>query len=133
QAVETMVTQHFAGDLAVAEPKLATLRARRRVHAQLVDGELPLREKSQHLGADQPRRAHHTDTHRYSLSRPNAAWRARTARSTSSSPTTQEMRMVDVLIISMLTPSAASTSNIFAAMPGCVFIPAPTRDTRPMC
>ena len=45
--------------------------------------------------------------------------------------TTHEMRIVDVLIISMLMPSVASTSNIFAATPGCVFMPAPTSETRP--
>ena len=39
-------------------------------------------------------------------------------RSTSSSATTHEIRIVDVLIISMLMPSTASTSNIFAATPG---------------
>ena len=39
-------------------------------------------------------------------------------RSTSSSATTHEIRIVDVLIISMLMPSVASTSNILAAMPG---------------
>ena len=36
-----------------------------------------------------------------------------------------EMRIVDVEIISMLTPSFASVSNIFAATPGLVFMPAP--------
>ena len=42
-------------------------------------------------------------------------------------------RIVDVLIISMLIPSAANTSNIFAATPGLVFIPAPISETRPIC
>ena len=64
--------------------------------------------------------------------RSNAACSARTARSTSSSCTTHEMRMVDVEIISMLTFSAARVSNICAATPGFVRIPAPTNDTRPM-
>ena len=40
--------------------------------------------------------------------------------------------MVDVEIISMLTPSVARVSNICAATPGLVFIPAPTTETRPM-
>ena len=47
--------------------------------------------------------------------------------------TTHEMRIVDVLIISMLMPSVASVSNILAAMPGCVFMPAPMSETRPIC
>ena len=37
------------------------------------------------------------------------------------------MRMVDVEIISMFTPLSANTRNILAAMPGLVFMPAPTR------
>ena len=40
--------------------------------------------------------------------------------------------MVDVLIMSMFTPSAASTSNIVAATPGLVRMPAPTIETRAM-
>ena len=48
----------------------------------------------------------------FAPSSPNAVCSARTARSTSSSATTHEIRIVDVLIISMLTPSVASISNI---------------------
>ena len=40
--------------------------------------------------------------------------------------------MVEVEIISMLTCSVARVSNICAATPGLVFMPAPTTDTRPM-
>ena len=39
-----------------------------------------------------------------------------------------EMRIDDVEIISMLTPSDASASNISAATPGWLFIPAPTSE-----
>ena len=42
------------------------------------------------------------------------------------------MRMDDVEIISMLTSAAASVSNMVAATPGFVFMPAPTRLTRAM-
>ena len=44
--------------------------------------------------------------------------------------TMHEIRMVEVEIMSMLIPSAASVSNMVAVTPGCVFIPAPTSDTR---
>ena len=44
--------------------------------------------------------------------------------------TTHEIRIDDVLIISMLTPSSESASNILAATPGFVFMPAPTSVTR---
>ena len=50
--------------------------------------------------------------------RSKASWRATTARSSSSSGTTQVMRMAEVEIISMLIPSPASVSNIVAATPG---------------
>ena len=42
------------------------------------------------------------------------------------------MRIVEVSIIWMLMPSAASTRNIFAATPGSLFIPAPTSVTLPI-
>src|SRR5207248_7540383 len=113
-------------DLAVLERQGPAFRTRRRVGAQLVDRERPLVEEPQHLGADETRRTDHPDSHAGASSRSNAAWRARTARSTSFSCTTHEMRMVEVEIISMLTPSVASVSNICAATPGLVFIPAPT-------
>ena len=45
---------------------------------------------------------------------------------------THEMRMADVEIISMLMPAAASVSNIRAATPGLVCMPAPIRLTRAM-
>ena len=51
-------------------------------------------------------------------------------RSTSFSATMHEVRIVEVEIMSMLISSSASVSNIVAAMPGCVFMPTPTRDTR---
>ncbi len=40
--------------------------------------------------------------------------------------------MVDVEIISMLTSSAYRVSNICAATPGLVRMPAPTNETRPI-
>ena len=43
-----------------------------------------------------------------------------------------EIRIVDVEIIWMFTPSSASTRNILAAMPGDDFMPAPTSDTLAM-
>jgi hypothetical protein len=45
---------------------------------------------------------------------------------------TTDTRIVEVEIISMLTPSSASTRNILAAMPGDDFMPAPTSDTLAM-
>jgi hypothetical protein len=46
--------------------------------------------------------------------------------------TTTDTRIVEVEIISMLTPAADSAPNIFAAIPGWVFIPAPTSETLAM-
>ena len=42
---------------------------------------------------------------------------------------THEIRIEDVEIISMLMPSAASASNMSAATPGWLFIPAPTSES----
>ena len=50
------------------------------------------------------------------------------ARSRSDDDTTTEMRIVDVEIITMLTPSSARIRNILAAIPGLDFMPAPTRE-----
>src|SRR5262249_20121386 len=131
---EAALAQNLTCHFAVAERKLATFRTGRRVAAQLLDRKRALLQEPQHLGADQSGYAHHSDTHEtYSRSSPKAVCSERTARSTSSSATTHEMRIVDVLIISMFTPSVASVSNILAAIPGWVFIPAPTSDTRPIC
>jgi len=57
---------------------------------------------------------------------------ARTATPTSLERITHEMRMVEVEIISMLTPALARASNMAAATPGLDFIPAPTSDTLAM-
>src|SRR5690606_3656245 len=65
-------------------------------------------------------------------SSPNLWWMACTAVSTSSSCTTTEMRIVDVEIMSMLTPASDRAVNISAATPGWVFMPAPTSDTLPI-
>ena len=135
EAVEAAVAQHLARDLAAAERELAAFGPRRRVRAQLGDGELPLVEDAQHLGAHHAGRTHDPDPLAH---RPHPGL-ARLTRRTLVEPergvqrphgpldvvfgTTHEMRIVDVLIISMLMPSAASISNIFAATPGCVFIP----------
>ena len=51
-----------------------------------------------------------------------------TARSTSAARTTHEIRIDDVEMISMLIPASASASNMSAATPGWVFIPAPTSE-----
>ena len=112
----------------------AALGPRRRVRAQLAHREGALVEEAQHLGADETGGTDDADASSRSraASSSNAACSARTARSTSSSCTTHEMRIVDVEIISMLTPSAASVSNICAATPGLVFMPAPTSETRPI-
>ncbi len=61
-----------------------------------------------------------------------AAWISRTARSTSGARTTQEIRIDEVEIISMLMPASARVWNIFAATPGCERMPAPTSDTFPI-
>ena len=138
EAVEAVVAQHLADHLAARERQLAAFRARRRVDAQLVDRERPLLEQPQHLGADEARGPDHADADSgrrcaaHSVSNSKARCSAWTARSTSRSRTTHEMRMVDVEIISMLTFSAYSVSNICAATPGLVRMPAPTSDTRPM-
>src|SRR4029453_18463299 len=103
--------QHFADDFAVAERQLAPLGTGRGVRAQLPDREGAVLEDPQHLGADHAGRTHQPDAHvaaregthaRTSRSSSNDAWSACTARSTSSSATTHEMRIVEVLIISML-------------------------------
>src|SRR5919112_2633173 len=57
---------------------------------------------------------------------------ARTARSTSSAPITQEILIGEVEIISMLMPSSPSVEKTRAATPGWDFIPAPTTDTFPI-
>ena len=62
-------------------------------------------------------------------SSPKRLCTARTARSPSSARITQEMRIDDVEIISMLMPSAASASNMSAATPGLLLIPAPTSES----
>ena len=54
------------------------------------------------------------------------------ARSMSADGMMIDTRIVDVEIISMLTPSSASTRNIFAATPGDDFMPAPTSETLAM-
>ena len=140
QAVEAAGPQHLARDLAGRERELAALRTVRGEGPQLGHGKRPLLQDPEHLAADQPGRTHQPDAHAVGRSRrghqpapsSNASCRTRTAFSTSPDETTQEMRIDDVEIISMLTPSFASVSNIVAATPGWVFIPAPTSETRPM-
>src|SRR5262249_1627391 len=58
-----------------------------------------------------------------------ASCSARTASSQYLASTTTEILISDVEIIWMLIPSAASTSNMRAAMPACVRMPTPTIDT----
>src|SRR4051794_35848337 len=57
---------------------------------------------------------------------------ARTASGTRSPRMTQEMRMGDVEIISMLMSLEPRVVKTLAATPGCVFIPAPTIETLPI-
>src|SRR5688500_11264177 len=66
---------------------------------------------------------------RYSSERRNLSCIALTASWTSVARTTHETRIDDVEMISMLIPLSASTSNMSAATPGWVFIPAPINDT----
>src|SRR5262249_13619817 len=100
--------------------------------AQRRDGEGALLEDAQHLRPHEAGGADHPDPHRQPRSSPKAPCRARTAGSTSLAATTHEIRIDDVEIISMLIPSRARTSNISAATPGWVFMPAPTSETRPI-
>ena len=64
--------------------------------------------------------------------RSKAVCSALTAVSTSSTGTTQEIRIGEVEIISMLMLLAPRTVKTFAATPGWDFIPAPTIDTLPI-
>ena len=57
---------------------------------------------------------------------------SRTAVSTASSRTTQEILIGEVEIISMLTPASPRARKVVCATPGWLFIPAPTTDTLPM-
>src|SRR5439155_731855 len=63
----------------------------------------------------------------------NSSWIARTAASRCASPTTKQMlcSLLDWLIISTETPSAATVSKTRAAMPGTPDIPAPSTVIRP--
>src|SRR4051794_273980 len=60
---------------------------------------------------------------------PKRSCTARTARSTSAARTTHETRIDDVEMISMFTFASASASNMSAATPGWLFIPAPINET----
>src|SRR5215204_2400361 len=61
------------------------------------------------------------------------AWcSARTARSTASALTTQEILIGEVEIISMLIPSSPRVEKTLAATPGWDFMPAPTTETLPI-
>src|SRR5205085_10887023 len=60
---------------------------------------------------------------------PTLACMPLSARSPSARRITHEIRIGEVEIISMLIPSAASASNMSAATPGWLFIPAPTSET----
>src|SRR5262249_11792892 len=94
---------------------------------ELVDREVPPFQDPQHLPAHRAGRTDHRDLHE--APSPKRSCTARSARSASSLRITQEIRIGDVEIISMLIPSPASTSNMSAATPGCVFMPAPTSES----
>src|SRR5699024_2756412 len=61
----------------------------------------------------------------------NDSWMALTASSSSDSLISTEIRISEVLMISIFTPAAASASQNCAVTPGWERIPAPTRDTLP--
>ena len=105
--------------------------------AQLVDRERALLEDAQHLGADQAGRADDSDlaSRRVTLASPssNAVCSARTARSTSSScdhARDPDRRRADHLDVDALGRRASRTSA--PRHRGCVFMPAPTSETRPI-
>src|SRR5262249_50601245 len=120
EAVEAAVAEDLAHNLASVVGQPAALGARRGVGAQVGHREVALGEDREHLAAHDAGRTDNADVHalRHASSSSNDWWSARTARSTSSSWTTHEIRIVEVEIISMLTPSLARVSNICAATPG---------------
>src|SRR5581483_406730 len=143
EPVETAGAEDLAGDLGTGERQPSPLRPGRGVGPQLGHRERPLLQDPQHLAADEAGGADDADadgraTHETSTppvepsASPKASCNARTARSTLSARTTQEIRMELVEIISMFTPSRARISNMVAATPGWVFMPAPISDTRAM-
>src|SRR5439155_22344879 len=91
------------------------------------DGEAFLAgDEGGHDGAAQPAAATSTVSGRSSS---NAACRARSAVSSSSSAIMQVIRTSEVEIISMFTPASASVPNMRAAYPGALCSPAPTIET----
>src|SRR5690606_37714871 len=109
---------------------LGSGRATRGHEAQVVDGEVALLEYRKHGAAHHTGGADDGDVgHAGTFPNSKASWRTRTASSTRSSRMTQEMRIVDVEIISTLMFAVANAWNTLAATPGCDFIPAPTSDT----
>src|SRR3954451_21722758 len=147
EALDRLVGERLHDEPAV-EP--APGRALGRERDDLARGERPLAQQAQHDAADLPGRADDGDAvavaRRHAATSPNgcsgrivpspessnAVWSALTASGTRSPGTTQEMRIGEVEIISMLMPLSPSVVNTFAATPGWVFIPAPTIETLPI-
>src|SRR5207302_7153825 len=106
-------------DVLAVPREVATRRARRREVPDARDRKTALGQHGAHDSADLSGRADDSDVHDRQAtgawSSSNAACRALTALSTSRARTTQLMRIDDVLIISMFTPSSARISNMRAA------------------
>src|SRR4029078_6146241 len=131
--------------------ELAAGRALGGERDDLARGEVPLAQQPQHHRADLAGGADDSEAvsvlpGRHAANSPkgcsgrmvpspessNAVCRALTASGTRSPGTTQEMRIGEVEIISMLMPLSPRVVNTLAATPGWVFIPAPTIDTLPI-
>src|SRR3954467_4414085 len=147
EALDGVVVQRLDDEAAV---ELAAGRALGRERDDLARGERPLAQEAQHDAANLPGRADDGDAVAvaggHAANSPNgcsgrivpspessnAVWSALTASGTRSPGTTQEMRIGEVEIISMLMPLSPSVVNTLAATPGWVFIPAPTIETFPI-
>src|SRR5438876_53626 len=111
------------------EPRARGPRRRERTNLLVA----ALAEQAQRDGADRARRSDDRDplAPAQSSSRSNASCRAVTARGTSSVRTWQAILIGDVEITFDSTPISSSVANVFAAIPGSLFMPAPTRLTLP--
>src|SRR5690606_153856 len=152
--VEMVLGRHDVGDAALAglrvDPDDRLVRAAdvlrvdrqvRHLPRVLVDREIPLVQQFAHDAADLAGGTHDSDAHQrplpaYTMAgssppRSNASCTASTAASTSVSLISTEIRISEVLIISMLIPALAIASQTVAGTPGCERMPPPTSDTLP--
>src|SRR5262249_24602438 len=93
-----------------------------------------LAQQPERHGADGAGRAHHADPRILSVHAApslNASWSAATALGTSSVRTWQAILIGGVEMTAGATPIPPSVANACAAIPGWLFIPAPTRLTLP--